>query len=436
MAALGAPPPTVTRVNGDFTPNRAALTAEEQGNNAEAALLWAQAYELDPSPATLLAMARAQSKTPEHCHTARNSYARFLLACPGCAQRTSAQREARNLDAACTVRLHIGALKHMTIEGQPAAGPTVLLSPGAHRLQGPVHGRTLCLQPGSDRVWTAPKSSTKKKPTTPEAQALAFEYEAFEHLGTEDWCEAIHTLELAHRTVPNPGYLFNIAQAYERWPKHCAAATRGFRAYIKACPKCAQTQVAEQRRDLLLASCGARVEIEGQTLTTEVSIDDAPYDSGQLFAPGAHILTVDYDGRVIRRPFYLQESGHRTFNLSAPELAQVEPPSRLAAQVVATPSPPMATGSSMGPKVLAVLSATTLVTSLIGGGFALDARADLDRVEDAAQLMPSNDLALEANALASRGRSARAVLWGGLGVALTAGTTALVWWIFDGEATP
>lgn len=432
MMALGAP--EATPLSQDFDPVRAAEQAQADGAPADAAALWAQAYDNEPTTRLLLAMARALSQTSGRCTTGRSAYARFALACSDCPQREEAQRESEQIDEQCLAALTIGAAKDVFVDGEPASGPVLKLAPGPHRVGTKGRARTVCLTSRDNHEWIPAKPKGKQTSTSPKALALALEYEAFEHLSTKAWCEAVHTLDLAHRAVPNPGYLFNIAQAYERWPGHCGAAIRGFRAYLNICRDCAQTAIATKRRDHLLEKCGAQVIVRGTKTTDRVRIDDQPYSAKRRWAPGPHILRIDQVSSRVTRHFYIEPSLDRTFVLAPPLPTITALP--IPTEIITLAPLASEASRSPGPIILGAISAGALIAGLAGGAIAVNARADLDSVEASALQMPSQALSNEARDLANTGRGARAILWGGLGAATTTAVAALVWWLYDSEPNP
>jgi tetratricopeptide (TPR) repeat protein len=420
LAVLGAPPEAL---GPDFDPGRAAEAAEARGELAEAEALYAQRYAADPEPGALLSLARAAARGPARCSDGQAAYRRFALACPTCPERGAAATEAEALARACQATLAVRR-PDVAVDGTPAPkGAALVLAPGPHRVQVGDRVATVCLEAGAARAVEGPPPGAQPLPVGGgEAEAKAAEYEAFAHLSGARWCEAVDALARAHRAVPNPGYLFNLAAAWERWEGHCGEALRGFQRYLEVCPGCAEASKARAEQDRLLDACGGTVSLEGLGAGWLARLDGALLTGPTRAAPGPHVLRIEGPGGAVERAFALPGGGARRFSWQAPL------PMAPAPQVdLRGPPPPPPEGVGPGPVVAGAVAGAGLVVGVVGLVLASRTQGELDAVADAARLAPDDGRSAEARGLVRRGQRERAAGWAGLSVAVSGAAVAGLW---------
>lgn len=183
----------------------------------------------------------------------------------------------------------------------------------------------------------APKRSAKKR-------AASYKKKAFKALSEGDYGKAIRLMNKAYDTRPHPGFLLNIAVAYDQWGGHCPQALDAFGRFFSACDEtCSLAASGRERYDKVSAECpvpldivsspgGATLVVNGQTK----GLTPAPLE----LMPGTYDVSVSLDGYLSQQTkLELTHPGPGTLQLRllpvpAKAAPPIEPPN------VAPPPPP------------------------------------------------------------------------------------------------
>ncbi len=417
----------------------------QQGDLAAAVLHLEEAYEAAADRWLLLDLASVYGLWTGHCAEAKVARERFLRACPDCAQKHDAvAAQLARLTEVCSGRVEIKGPRRglqVDIDGK-AAGRlplSVKLWAGTHTasIRGAAPGteQIFCVAPKSKRTVTlAPPMSATRRDLDARALALEHEYNAFEHLRRGALCEGIGALKHAHSLVPDPGYLFNVALAYDKWTDHCVETIGAFEAYLRICPACAFSDAAREKLSQAQRRCRGTVTVATEPAGLKVVVDGvllglSPRTS--TMTPGRHVLEVGMGQRPpIRRRFFVEPQEQRTLSIVVgpgdPKSAPTPSPSAegLTARAESAEPPnrtPMWISFGIG--------GAGLVTGAIFYGLALGDRATLvDRREQAiAGEIPGTAL----EPVDARLRRHRFFTWAGFGVATVGVATGLILYLLE-----
>lgn len=389
---------------------------EREGDIGSAIIALEADWAKTQDPAAELRLAEAYARWPDHCEEARRHFEGFLRRCSDDPARARAERGLAELRQVCTVPLGI-EVEGLRIDDLE---PPERLWAGHHFYSvgdGPWHA--FCVEPPE-----VPRLKIEREdppPEDPEAHAKLHEAAAYAHVRATRYCPAIGELMIANTIDPSPGYLFNIAVAYQRWGR-CVPAIETFERYLLVCPDCEPAARAKREIEALRAQCEAQLTITSVPRGVTVRVDGVERGETPVvlrLPPGGHDLVVG----PRRRPIHLEARSQR-------EVAIVLEPPR-----VTTPPPPVVIQESVDLAPIAAfgVGGAALVVGVVFAAASAGARSDLDSLHAMGRAgMPIQRS--DAQAIADVGVRDRAIAYTGFGVAVGAIATGVILWVLDEEA--
>jgi hypothetical protein len=161
-----------------------------------------------------------------------------------------------------------------------------------------------------------------------EATVRRHKARAFERLEAGDYAGAISEMEKAYALIPHPGFLLNIAVAYDRWEGHCAESLEAFERFFAECGSCDLGVKAKRTHAEVEAACHVEVSVVSTPDGATVAIDGAvrgrtPFEARLL--PGAYAVLLDKAGYDRRTQAIRVERG-RPVRLSIELVERSDPP--------------------------------------------------------------------------------------------------------------
>jgi len=125
--------------------------------------------------------------------------------------------------------------------------------------------------------------------------------EGFAQFAAGDYAAGITSMEKAYTLVKGPGYLLNIAIAFDLWGGHCAEARTAFDRFFAQCRPsgCAELKTAEDRSKRVQDKCEVVISAKTDPTGATIKIDGrevgrAPIDA--KIGPGTHELEASLEG--------------------------------------------------------------------------------------------------------------------------------------------
>lgn len=174
------------------------------------------------------------------------------------------------------------------------------------------------------------KRSKKKK-------VRKYKSRAFKAFSRGDYGKGIRYMRKAHKLLPHPGFLLNIAVAYDQWGGHCGEALGTFDEFFEACPDCSLHAKAVDKRATVREHCPSLVRIESTPPGATLSVDGVPKGMSPQtlkLPPGPHQIEAVRPGFVhAKQDVEVRFGGDNHFTLALDEIPAPPPP-------VATAPPP------------------------------------------------------------------------------------------------
>lgn len=138
---------------------------------------------------------------------------------------------------------------------------------------------------------TAASPAIAKPKRSKTARVKRYKKKAFRLFAKGKWDKGIAQMKKAHALKPHPGFLLNIAVAYDRWGDHCDEALATFDQFFEDCPDCALKPKAEESHADVRERCrvevtfgstpsGAQLEVDGRAIgaaPTTARLDAGPH---------------------------------------------------------------------------------------------------------------------------------------------------------------
>lgn len=182
-----------------------------------------------------------------------------------------------------------------------------------------------------------PSALAKRRSKT--ARVKRYKARAFRHFAKGRYAKGIEQMRKAHGLLPHPGFLLNIAVAYDQWGEHCGEALDTFDEFFEACPDCELRDKAAAKREQVRARCPAATRIETSPPGATLTVDGAPVGESPKtleLSPGPHAIEAARPGFVpARRRVEVRYGVENTVALTLEAVPPPPPP-----KVTATPPPP------------------------------------------------------------------------------------------------
>lgn len=195
-------------------------------------------------------------------------------------------------------------------------------------------------------------SGADAKPKSKKAKVKAYKKKAFRLFSEGDFGGGIEAMEKANALIPHPGFLLNIAVAYDQWGEHCPESLAAFERFFAACPTCALRAQASRKHAEVKARCrtevvidtipsGARLTLGGEELgVTPVTVP---------LSPGRHTVVAVRPGYQRMETDLLIEPGGQARHVLRLDPAAVDAPPP-------PPPPPARTDPAPPPTISAPLA--------------------------------------------------------------------------------
>lgn len=272
----------------------------------------------------------------------------------------------------------------------------------------------------------APQAEAKSK----KARVRAHKARAFSLFEKGDYGGGIEEMEQAYALIPHPGFLLNIAVAYDRWNGHCAESLEAFERFFLECDRCNLLAGARKKHRKVEAACRVPVRIESTPPGAHVAVDgtvrgQTPYETRLL--PGTYGIVLDLSGYERRTETLRVAKGEpQTLPLSLKK--QTAPP-RPPPPLVAVTEPP-SSGPSPATWVAFGAGAVGLAT---GATFTVLTMQKLDAEEEArATPLPKAEI----ESLQQQARRNAIVAHVGYGVAVAGVATGVILLLVTGDDEP
>ena len=163
-----------------------------------------------------------------------------------------------------------------------------------------------------------PFAAAAEPPTTAEAER--HKDEAFRLFAAGEYAKGIEEMESAYRLVPHPGFLLNIAVAYDQWGGHCEDSLATLDRFFESCESCELRRAGEERAEQVRERCMARLRIDSKPRGAEVLLNGDHVGKTPLslpVRPGAHEIEGRLDGHVTaKRSITLEAAQSRRVSMS------------------------------------------------------------------------------------------------------------------------
>jgi hypothetical protein len=144
-------------------------------------------------------------------------------------------------------------------------------------------------------------STVASEGATKKERVAAHKTKAFQLFEAGDYRAGIAEMEKAYALIPHPGFLLNIAVAYDRWPGHCAESLETFERFFSECDGCKLAAKAKKQHEDIEGACRVPVSIRSTPDGADVAIDGAvrgktPFTVRLL--PGRYAIVADLEGHT------------------------------------------------------------------------------------------------------------------------------------------
>ncbi len=131
------------------------------------------------------------------------------------------------------------------------------------------------------------------------ARVAAHKNKAFQLFEAGDYAGGIAEMEDAYALIPHPGFLLNIAVAYDRWPGHCQDSLDTFDWFFTECDGCKLQSRARKTLADVERTCRVEIAIDSTPAGARVAVDgtfrgETPFTTRLL--PGDYTLVLDLSG--------------------------------------------------------------------------------------------------------------------------------------------
>lgn len=146
-----------------------------------------------------------------------------------------------------------------------------------------------------------PAAYAKRKRRSKKQRVKRYKSRAFKAFAKGDYAKGIEQMRKAHKLLPHPGFLLNIAVAYDQWGDHCGEALGTFDEFFEACPDCELFEQATKKRGEVRSHCPALARIETTPPGATLSVDGVPKGMSPQtvkLPPGPHTIAAARPGYV------------------------------------------------------------------------------------------------------------------------------------------
>lgn len=263
------------------------------------------------------------------------------------------------------------------------------------------------------------------------AEARRLKNLAFEKISEGSYAQGIDLLEAAHRAVPHPTFLFNIAVVYDQWSGHCSESLAAFDRFFEACADCQVLELAERRFERVKEKCEVALSVRSVPPDALVLLDGGEVEGRTPFdvtlRPGRYRVRLEREGfEPHAEEVQLEPGRDRSLSVSLVPRATEPPRPDLAASA----APGRRPGALLRAWGWAALGAGAVGVA-VGTVFAV---SSLDTVEEADDLArdPNVDPSEVAEAR-DEARSAAVVSYVGYGVGLAGVGTGILLHVLAGK---
>ena len=177
----------------------------------------------------------------------------------------------------------------------------------------------------------APPAYAKKRRRSKTKRVKTFKKKAFKRFAAGDYEGGISYMEKAHELRPHPGFLLNIAVAYDRWGGHCTESLETFDRFFELCDGCKLAAQAKKKQAKVREGCRVEIQFETEPAGAALSVDGeliGPAPQTLRLEPGPHtVVAVRADYLRLERTIEVQRNGETRIRLEMePEATAVEPP--------------------------------------------------------------------------------------------------------------
>ena len=186
------------------------------------------------------------------------------------------------------------------------------------------------------------------KPKSKKARVKAYKKKAFRQFADGDYGAGIASMEKANALIPHPGFLLNIAVAYDRWGDHCAESLTAFERFFTACPTCELRAQATRKHLEIKARCRIEVVLDSVPGGAQLTVNGADVGVTPVTLPldaGRHAVTALRPGYQRLETEIRVEPGGQTRHLLRLDPAEVAAPPPPPPPVAEAPPPPTIVGS-------------------------------------------------------------------------------------------
>jgi hypothetical protein len=276
-------------------------------------------------------------------------------------------------------------------------------------------------------AWGGPGLAQSKK-----ARVRAHKAKAFDLFEKGDYAAGISEMEKAHALIPHPGFLLNIAVAYDRWPGHCEESLQTFERFFMECEDCKLLAGARKKHAEVESTCRVVVSIRSTPDGARVAVNGAfrgktPFTTRLL--PGTYAIVLDLSEHDRATATLEVERGKpRELELELVRKKIEPPPPPPPITVVTEPEPH---GPSPFTWVAFGIGGAGLITGATFTGLAMQ---DLDREEEARRTpLPKAEI----EALQRRAKRDAIIAHVGYGVAVAGAAAGVLLFFFTrGDAEP
>ncbi len=126
---------------------------------------------------------------------------------------------------------------------------------------------------------SGPAWAKKTKKRSKKRRIAIHKKAAFRHIKTGDYQAGIDEMQQAYKLSKHPGFLLNMAVAYDQWGNHCQEALKTLEDFFAKCQRCRLKKAARRRRSEVVTKCeslvtfasdprGASLEVDGRRVGT------------------------------------------------------------------------------------------------------------------------------------------------------------------------
>lgn len=181
------------------------------------------------------------------------------------------------------------------------------------------------------------------KPRSKKHRVRKYKSRAFKAFAKGRYADGIKQMRKAQALRPHPGFLLNIALAYEQWGGHCTEALATLDEFFEACPKCKLRPKGLTKQTEIRALCPALVRVDTSPAGAEIQVDGqvlGTSPSTLKLSPGPHEITAIQAGHVTESIQVEVKSGEMNqFRLDLAPIAVAHAPPDPKPDTVETPDP-------------------------------------------------------------------------------------------------